>query len=175
MASLNMAEMPPLEPPDTYSLSAAVGWLELGNPAEAKSELAQVSPAQQSHPAVLELRWMICAEQQDWTSALDAARTLVERAPERPSGWLHQAYALRRVPGGSIQKASDVLRPAFDKFPKEFLIAYNLACYACQMNNLDEARIWLDRARNISSKGKVKQMALADSDLEPLWDEINKT
>lgn len=169
-----MAELPPLETPDTHSLSAALGWLELGNAAEAKSELAQISQAQQSHPAVLELRWMICAEQQDWTSGLDAARALVERAPERASGWLHQAYALRRVPGGSIQKAWDILRPAFDKFPKEFLIAYNLACYACQMKDLDEARLWLQRATAISGKQNVTKMALADSDLETLWNELRK-
>jgi predicted Zn-dependent protease len=170
-----MAESPPLEPPDTYSLSAALGWLELGNAAEAKSELAQIRPAQQNHPDVLELRWMICAEQQDWTAGLEAARALVERAPERASGWLHQAYALRRVPGGSIQKAWDALLPAFDKFPKEFLIAYNLACYACQMKDMEGARLWLDRARNISGKAKVKKMALIDSDLEPLWAEIGKS
>jgi hypothetical protein len=87
---------------------------------------------------------------------------------------LHQAYALRRVPGGSIQKAWDILRPAFDKFPKEFLIAYNLACYACQMKDLDEARLWLQRATAISGKQNVTKMALADSDLETLWNELRK-
>jgi hypothetical protein len=65
--------------------------------------------------------------------------------------------------------------PAFDKFPKEFLIAYNLACYACQMKDMEGARLWLDRARNISGKAKVKKMALIDSDLEPLWAEIGKS
>ena len=113
--------------------------------------------------------------QRSTTSGLETARSLVECAPERVSGWLHQAYALRRVPEGNIQKAWDALLPAFDKFPKEFLIAYNLACYACQMQDLEGARLWLDRARNISGKSKVKKMALADSDLEPLWAEIGKS
>ena len=49
--------MQKLEPPDTHCFSAAIGWLELGNLAEAKAELAQISPAQQEHPDVLEARW----------------------------------------------------------------------------------------------------------------------
>src|ERR1043166_9428290 len=50
-----------LEPPDTHHLSAAVGWLELGNPAEAGEEIARISPAALEHPDVLEVRWQICA------------------------------------------------------------------------------------------------------------------
>ena len=42
--------------------------------------------------------------------------------------------------------APPALRPAFEKFPKVSVIPYNLACYACQMNKLDEARVWLRRA-----------------------------
>jgi tetratricopeptide (TPR) repeat protein len=164
--------MPPLEPPDTHYFAAAIGWLELGNLSEAKAELAQISPASQNHPDVLEVRWMLCAEQHDWTAGLAAARALLDRAPDRASGWLHQAYALRRVPGGTIQSAWDALLPASDKFPKEYLIAYNLACYACQMKDLESARSWLDRASGIAGKQKVNEMALADSDLEPLWAEI---
>jgi predicted Zn-dependent protease len=167
--------MPLLEPPDTHYFAAAIGWLELGNPKEAKAELAQISPAQQNHPDVLELRWTLCAEQKDWVGGLEIARALLDRAPERASGWLHQAYALRRVSEGSVRKAWDALLPAFDKFPKEFLISYNLACYACQMEELDTARLWLNRATKICGKERIKLMALADPDLECLWDEIEKS
>ena len=163
-----------LEPPDTHCFSAAVGWLELGNLAEARAELAQISPAQQEHPDVLEVRWAIAAEAKHWDEALQAAQALVRCAPKRSSGWLHQAYALRRVPDGSIQKAWDALLPAFDKFPKEPIIPFNLSCYACQLRQLDVARDWLKRAVAIGGKEKIKQQALADSDLEPLWDEIRQ-
>jgi tetratricopeptide (TPR) repeat protein len=161
-----------LEPPDTHYFFAAIGWLELGNVAEAKTELTHVSGAQQEHPDVLEVRWSIAAEQKTWAEALQTAQILVRRAPKRPSGWLHQAYALRRVPGGGLQKAWEALLPAFDKFPKELLIPFNLSCYACQMGKLDVARDWLQRAVATSDKERVKAMALKDSDLEPLWDEI---
>ena len=166
--------MQKLEPPDTHFLLAAVGWLELSNPAEAGAELAQISPAQQEHPDVLEVRWSISAEQRRWEEGLQIAQALLRRAPKRSSGWLHRAYALRRVPEGGLQKAWEALLPAFDKFPKEPIIPFNLACYACQMRQLDAARDWLQRAIAISGKENIKPMALKDSDLEPLWEEIRR-
>jgi predicted Zn-dependent protease len=148
--------------------------LELGNLAEARAELAQVSAAQQEHPDVLELRWSISAQEKRWDEALQIAQAQVRRAPKRSSGWLHQAYALRRVPNGSIQKAWEALLPAFDKFPKEPTIPFNLSCYACQLRQLDVARDWLNRAVAVGGKEKIKQMALEDTDLEPLWAEIRQ-
>jgi len=163
-----------LEPPDTHYLLGAIGWLELGNPAEAKAELARISPAHQEHPDVLEVRWSISAEEHRWDEGLRVAQTLLRRAPERSSGWLHQAYALRRVSHGSVQKAWDALLPASEKFPKDLMIPFNLSCYACQLQQLDVARGWLKRAVAVGGKEKIKKMALKDSDLEPLWDEIRQ-
>ena len=166
--------MTPLEPPDSHYLSAAIGWLELGNPAEAKAELDRIRPAYQQHPEVLEVRWLLCAEQKDWVLALSVAGALLQVAPDKPSGWLHRAYALRRIPGGSVQKAWEALLPAAEKFPKEVLIAYNLACYACQMNHLAEARTWLKKAIKIAGRDKVIALALNDADFEPLWAELRE-
>ncbi len=164
--------MTPLVMPDAHYLSAAVGWLELGDRAEAEAELGRISAAMQVHPDVLEVRWAVCAEREDWRHGLEAAQALGERAPERPTGWLHRAYALRRVPDGGIKQAWEALLPAFEKFPKEPIIAYNLSCYACQMERLDDARAWLKRAVDIAGKERIKRMALADPDLKPLWEEI---
>ena len=166
--------MQKLEPPDWHYVSAAVGWLELGNLAEAKAELARVSAAQQNHPDVLEVRWLVCAEAGLWEEGLQIARALVAGAPERPSGWLHLAYALRRAPQGSVKQAWEALLPAFDKFPNEPVISYNLSCYACQMGQLEAAWVWLKRAFVIGGKAKIKAMALHDSDLEPLWQQIRQ-
>ena len=166
--------MQKLEPPDIHYFFAAIGWLELGNLTESKAELAQISPAQQEHPDVLEVRWLVSAEQKHWEEGLQIAQALLRRAPKRSSGWLHQAYALRRVPDGGVQKAWEALLPASDKFPKELTIPFNLSCYACQLRQLDAARDWLKRAVAVGGKEKIKQMALKDSDLEPLWDEIRQ-
>jgi hypothetical protein len=161
-----------LEPPDTHHFSAAIGWLELGLPAEARAELAQITLALQDTPDVLEVRWLVAAEEKQWEEGLQIARTLLQRAPKRSSGWLHQAYALRRVPDGSVARAWEALLPACDRFPKEPIIPYNLSCYACQMQQLDTARVWFKRAVAVGGMERIKRMALQDPDLEPLWAEI---
>jgi tetratricopeptide (TPR) repeat protein len=164
--------MNPLGPPDTHHLSAAIGWMELGNCTEALVELAKVAPTLSAHPHVLEVRWAIYAAAKNWAEALEAANLLLQSDSSRVVGWLHRAYALRRAPGGSIKSAWDALLPAVDRFPTEATIPYNLACYAAQMGQLDEARRWLRRAVVVGEGTTIKRMALADSDLEPLWKEV---
>jgi tetratricopeptide (TPR) repeat protein len=166
--------MQPLEPPDSHFLSAAVGWLELGNRIEAEAELNRISVEHQCHPDVLEVRWIILAEAKRWEAALGTARTLLKAAPHRSSGWLHHAYALRRTTADGLKQAWDALLPAYDKFPKEPTIAYNLSCYACQMGQLDEARLWFRRALKAGNKEMIRKMALEDTDLEALWEEIRE-
>jgi len=166
--------MQSLEPPDSHHLDAAVGWLGLGRADDARAELDLISAAQQQHPAVLDTRWMICAHEKRWNDALEFAQAELAAAPGSCSGWLHQAYALRRVPGGGLSQAWDALLPAVEKFPGEPVVAYNLACYACQMQQLDLARLWLQRAIKISGKETIRKMALADDDLKPLWQEIRE-
>lgn len=92
--------------------------------------------------------------------------------PAEAGGWLNCAYALRRMPGGGLEQAWKFLLPVADKFPTESVIAFNLACYACQLQQLDEARAWFKRACTIGGKKLLQMMALADDDLKPLWPEI---
>ena len=40
------------------------------------------------------------------------------------------------------------------------------------MSQLEEARAWLRRAIKAGDKARIKEMALDDPDLEPLWEEI---
>lgn len=161
-----------IEPPDSFRLQAAEGWVELGNAAEARAELAQVSAQFQEHPEVLEIRWAVAAFENDWTAALEVARQATQAHPQLPFGIVHQAYAARRKPDGGLQAAWDLLFPAMETFPREFLIPYNLACYACQMGQADHARILFTRALGIGDRNHIIQMALNDSDLKALWKEI---
>ena len=138
--------MAELQLPDAHYLSAAIGWLELGNPAEARLELDQISTPSQCHLDVLEARWTICIRDQNWKDGLRTARALLEAAPETSSGWVYQAYALRRATPGGLRRAWNALLPAYERFPKEAVIPFNLACYACQLRKLKTARTWLKRA-----------------------------
>jgi len=163
-----------LPPPDSHRLRAATGWLELGCPKDAVVELDAIQPSHQKHPDVLELRWQLHAKALEWTAAANAARTLVARAPERVTGWLHHAYALRRTPDGNVQLAFDALLPAVDRFPDKAIVPYNLACYACQLDRPAEALAWLDRAFKVGNKAELKRMAREDEDLKSLWSNIEK-
>ena len=166
--------MEPLPPPDSHHLNAAIGWLGLGCPNEARDELLRISYGGQIHPEVLEVRWTLCAHDERWEDALIIADMQLKAAPEDASGWLHRAYALRRVKTGGLARAWESLLPAAEKFPKESIIAYNLSCYACQLQQMDQARNWFYRALAAGNSVAIKKMALDDADLEPLWAEVKK-
>lgn len=166
--------MKPLLVPDAHHFNAAVGWLELGNRVEARAELALISPENFRHPLVLNLRWSLDAEEKKWDAALVTAQEITAALPDDAAGWLHCAYALRRAKSGGLEKALAFLEPVADQFPNEPVIAFNLACYACQLNQLDEARQWLKRASKIGGEKEIQFMALADDDLKPLWAELKK-
>ncbi len=170
-----MTESAPWPHADRIHFDAAVGWLMLGVPTDALRELEQLSTAGRLRPEALELEWALRAKSECWIEAKVVAETLVRVAPERPFGWIHLAYCLRRVEGGGLQSAWDLLRPAYDRFPEEEIIPYNLACYAAQMGQLDEAWEWLLTAINVAGdRAELCALALADSDLEPLKDRIRE-
>ena len=169
---LQFLHMKPLAPPDSHHLDAAIGWLGLGCPDDARDELKMIPAGKQNHPDVLEVWWTLCVHEKEWPDALQIAELELTTAPGDAGGWLHRAYALRRVRDGGLPKAWDALLPAAKMFPQEPVIAYNLSCYACQMQQFDLAREWLKRAVAAGTKEAIKQMALTDDDLQPLWTEI---
>lgn len=165
--------MDPIDPTDTRRLSAAEGWLELGNAFEARAEWDALSPVAQEQPAALDLRWQILARIGDWTEAAQVAERLVLRAPDLSAGWLHRSYAVRRAPHGGLQQAWNVLLPAAQKFPKDETVAYNLACYATQLGRPEDGWSWFLKALDITQdSSRLRAMALRDGDLRPLWDQI---
>jgi len=52
-------------------------------------------------------------------------------------------------------------------------IRYNLACYLCQLGDLESAKGYLKRAFEIDSSWRLQ--ALEDEDLKPLWDSLQAT
>jgi len=159
-----------LAPPNCHFLDAAVGWLELGNPGEALSELGQIAPDLGKDPQVLEVRWQVFARSEKWDQSLPIAQTYCEVAPGLAQGWLHQAVSLYRL--NRTQEAWNVLLPAAKKFPRSWIVAYDLACYACQLEKVEEARRWLRKAFRLGETKEVKLLSLADPDLAILWPEI---
>jgi predicted Zn-dependent protease len=161
-----------LKAEEQHCVNAAMGWIELGNPKEAIAELSRIPLACREHPAVLEVQWRIHADLQQWESAFAIGKRLVELAPDKPGSWINQSFALHELK--RTQEAWKVLLPAAGKFPEISTIPYNLACYACQLGDHVEARRWLARAVEMRNREEIKQLALADKDLEPLWLEIQE-
>jgi len=162
--------------PDGHYLSAAVGWMQLGELSEAKQEVGRISPEWRGHPDVMQVRWLIHAELREWEDCVTIAEETIAVAPDHASGWINHANALfflRRT-----REAYAELGPIAERFPTNEAIAYNLACYACQLGLLPESQNWLGRALAIAAKvgerGRIKKMALEDPDLKPLWREIRR-
>ena len=155
---------------ERFHLVAATGWLELGNWREGALELDQLGPELQAHPDVLRVRWALASAAKDWPRAVEFARALAEQEPDDSFGFVHQAYALHELK--RTKEAWDLLNAAADKFPKEYLIQYNLACYACQLGEREKAIAFLTKAFKLGGKRDVRAMALKDPDLAPLKADI---
>jgi tetratricopeptide (TPR) repeat protein len=162
--------MNPLPLPDQRHLDAAEGWLGLGDPLASNEELDQISSDLRTHPLVLEMRYKICAELKHWDRAVGVAQEAANSLPDNPWGRFHLAYALHELK--RTQEAYDILRPVVDKFPRDWLMRFNLACYSCQLGNLNEALTWLEQAIALAGGHDIRQMALADEDLKQLWEKI---
>lgn len=113
------------------------------------------------------MRFRVYSEAKHWELALVVAETLVELLPEDPHAWIHRSFALHELK--RMKEAQELLLPALEKFKREPLIAYNLACYACQLGNQDRAKELLALAYERGDPKEIKLMALNDPDLGPLW------
>lgn len=116
--------------------------------------------------------WRRAVERDDCERALQIAGAISVISPYKSSSWLKQAYSLHEL--GRTEDAFQVLSSVIEMFPDEYLPAYNLACYACKTGRLDEARHWLRNSIEVGGRERVKATALRDSDLETLWQEINR-
>ena len=158
------------EPPNTHYLNAAQGWLGLGDPDEAAGEFDRIDPALQHTPEVLEVRWQISATAQKWEECVLVGNALVASAPRQVLGWIHRSYALHEL--NRTKAAYDALLPAVERFPKEWLIQYNLACYSCRLQDQGRALRYLEQACKIGDPQQIKAMALQDTDLRELWERM---
>lgn len=166
--------MTPLAPPNSHYLSAAVGWLELGDWRAANEELENIAAEMRAHPWVLLTRQRIFIKAQKWEQAAELGKILIDVLPHESGAWIAYAYALRRVPGGGMPKAKEILEKAKPLFPKEPMFAYNLACYEAQLGDVESARQLLEQAFAIGDAKQLKLQAVDDPDLEPLWTRISE-
>jgi hypothetical protein len=159
-----------LTPADEFALQAVSGWLMLNNPTEAIAELRQIPSARAIHPNVFLSVWEIHAHCKQWEDAAGAADFVIAMAPHWPEGYVKRAFALHELK--RTKEAWKCLLPASRRFASEWVIPYNLACYACQLGRDKVAVKWLERAMKVGDKTHLRAMALADPDLQPLRPKI---
>jgi tetratricopeptide (TPR) repeat protein len=164
--------MKSLEQPDRVHLNAASGWLGLGNYEEAHNELEQISNEKRTHPAVLLTRCEIYMAAKKWDYVISIAETLMEQLPKLSQPWIFRSYALHAL--NRTQEAFELLLPAAEGFPKLWIVRYNLACYCSRLGRIKEAMGWLEQAIDFTDEEDIRQMALDDPDLEPLWAKIGE-
>lgn len=155
---------------DLRYLEAAQGWLGLGNWFEANEELERITPRMRAHPDVLTVRCKIYCEAKKWDYVAEVADALCRMLPESAFGPLHLAHALRKL--DRTREARDALVPIADKFRGEWRIAFQLACYCCQLGDKKEALKWLELAIDVAGKLDIRIKALDEPDLESIWVDI---
>ena len=151
-------------------LLAATGFMELGMFDDAAMEIERLDPHDKQRPEVFDFRAALFAQAKEWGAMEVVTRRIVALRPDDPEAWVNWAYATRWE--ASLEAATEILLRAEKKCPHDAAIQFNLACYACQMGNLEEAKGRVATA--ISLDGKFRSRALDDPDLEPLWEDIAK-
>jgi lipopolysaccharide biosynthesis regulator YciM len=149
-------------------LVAAVGFAELSLFQDAVQELEEL-PDELKEITVVLATWLeVYQRWQKWSEASSVAMRLAELEPGESNWPVALAYAIRRSRG--LVFAQEVLVQAGVKFPECATIHFNLACYAAQLGQLEEARRRLRRAIQLDQGFAV--LAKTDPDLEPIRTEI---
>jgi tetratricopeptide (TPR) repeat protein len=147
----------------------AEGYLELGMPEEALGELEEAFASTDQNPAVLQLRTELLTSLSRWPEAAEICLRMIELDPGNTFWWIQGAYSVRRA--RSIMEAEIILREGLVHHPRNVLIVYNLACYACVQGQFDEAISLYGRAIALDEK-TVFTMSLRDPDLADIHPQI---
>ena len=148
---------------DQKHLTAAHGYVELGMWLDANEELEEIDPEVRPVPEVLEVRVQIYQSLKQWELMQTVAKTLAIHDPDEPQWTVSWASATRRAE--SIEQARLILVSAIERQPNVAIFHYNLACYECQLGDLERAKKSLHTAFKLDPSMKV--MALDDEDLRP--------
>jgi Tfp pilus assembly protein PilF len=149
-----------------WRISHVRGYLELGMVKEAKAELDAVPEEESRLPEVVALKVGMLQATEQWKALLKYAQELVTTEPEAAGWWIIRAYAARRAT--SVKAAQRILLEAEALHSKDATVQFNLACYACQLGDLPEAKARVVRAVALDSS--FLKNAMDDPDLQPLRD-----
>jgi predicted Zn-dependent protease len=155
-----------LDSANGHRLQAAIGYWELGLAEDALRELEEIPFHVQQHPEILQLRQAILMEREQWSEALQMAETLCQLHPEETDHWIKIGFCLHELKRTSEAKERLLTGPP--ALRESAIFYYNLACYECQLGQIQAAWLLLERAVQLDATFQI--LAKTDSDLAPLWD-----
>ena len=132
---------------------------------DANAELEEIELELRHVPEVLEVRMQIYGELKKWELMQTVAKTLAIHDPDEPQWTVLWAYATRRAE--CIEQARIILVTAIERLPHVAIFHYNLACYECQLGDLEKARTSVERAFKLEPG--MRALAPDDEDLKPLF------
>lgn len=147
-------------------LETALGYLELGLPDEALSELQSLAPRERMSLGALEIKLAAEMKACRWNAGADTSRLLCMREPRESRFFIHAACCLHQT--GDTEAARNWLLTGPSELIEEPLFHYNIACYHAVLGEEGQARSHLRRA--FSMDGSLHQEALHDDDLAGLSD-----
>lgn len=151
-----------------WGVQRADGYMDLRMWEQAACELDRVDRKHHASFPFRHCRLRLAIEIKDWKESARLAKALHGQAPEEPETWIELAYVARRAEG--VDAARQILSRALTRFPKVAIIPFNLACYECQLGDMNQARRYLARAFKLEPG--YRRLAAEDRDLEPLWPEL---
>jgi len=155
-----------LEIPDLHHCQAAIGYCEL----ECSTTLTTNLSASTHSPAPPGSSFA-CALQ---SSRIEELEGVTSRGGQTdPPGTNERAMdgvACLRDPACRFYRIREecFVERAADIFKMRQIIPFNLACYFCQLGELESAKEYLGKAFKIDPE--LAEMGVEDKDLEPLWD-----
>ena len=151
-------------------ISYANGYRELGMFEDALNELQKIDSLDCNHPSARLVRLSIYEDQCNWALVTSEAESLVTEFPQEVEYWIQWAYGSRRA--HSIAAARSILQRAHQLFPLEPCILYNLGCYACVEEDLNDALKKVNQA--IALDKTFSKLAMKDEDLESIKEWLDK-
>jgi len=152
--------------PDQHYVNSAIGWLELGNHAEAHAEAERISVPGRTHQDAFLVRWRIASRAANWTQAHQLATVHTRVCPTQANGWIYLSYSLYRL--RRPLEAWMHLIPKIHAFPNIGAVPYILACFASELGSPSLAQRFLAQSKALGGPSELKGRALETEDLDAL-------
>ena len=150
--------------PHDRTIEAAEGYLELRMFSEVWKELKSLPAEELGRLKVLRIFLHSLMGEERWEDALTVARRLRTTSPDKPEGFIHEAYCLHEL--GRTREALDLLLQGPASLQDRPLYFYNAGCYHAQLGELDDAVRMLEKS--FAMDDTLKKSARHDPDLAGL-------